>query len=115
PEDPFFWKRPTPRPCFVRPAQSPSPQLHRDDPSCSSCSSYLSEHFSPATRRHLDKMDAPEPDQTPFASVTAHTSKIQRVRLPQVCWPGLAWPGLAWPGPAPVERRHAVSRSATSR
>lgn len=25
-------------------------------------------------------MDAPEPDQTPFAAVTVHTTKLQRVR-----------------------------------
>ncbi|UKZ59408.1 uncharacterized protein TrAtP1_000717 [Trichoderma atroviride] len=27
-------------------------------------------------------MDAPEPEQTPFAAVTAHTTKLQRVSLP---------------------------------
>lgn len=27
-------------------------------------------------------MDAPEPEQTPFAAVTAHTTKLQRVGLP---------------------------------
>ncbi|KAJ6446475.1 hypothetical protein O9K51_01248 [Purpureocillium lavendulum] len=43
-------------------------------------------------------MDAPEPDQTPFASVTAHTSKLQRVRVPEHldwAWTGLALPCLA--------------------
>lgn len=53
-----------------------------------------SNSFEATTNRQPSNMDAPEPEQTPFAAVTAHTTRLQRVRLRGLwlnlrCWPVL--------------------------